>query len=135
MKQDETLVREKLIRAKEPTVLQADAQFDYVPTLGEVIGHPQFAQQVHNIVVTINNMYDTARRSGVKPNRSPFTTLAEKGVLLDIVHSDSVKELAVQIYTKTCKNLSSTERAWLKRLFDVAGSKVSEIIAKEKSNQ
>lgn len=130
MKQDKTLVR-----AKEPTVLQTDARFDHEPTLAEIIYHPQFAQQVHNIVVNINNMYDTARRSGVKPNRSPFTTLAEKGVLLDVVHSDSVTELAVQIYTKTCKDLSSTERAWLKRLFDVAGSKVSEIIAKEKSNQ
>ena len=130
MTQDKTLVR-----AKEPTVLQADAEFDSTPTLGEVISHPQFAQQVYNIVVNINNMYDTARRSGVKPNRSPFTTLAEKGVLLDVVHSDSVKELAVQIYTKTCKDLSSTERRWLKRLFDVAGSRVAALIVKEKSNQ
>lgn len=125
----------QLVRAEKPTELKQDAKFDHEPTLAEIIYHPQFAQQVHNIVVNINNMYDTARRSGVKPNRSPFTTLAEKGVLLDVVHSDSVTELAVQIYTKTCKDLSSTERRWLKRLFDVAGNKVCEIIAKEKSNK
>lgn len=135
MKQDETLVREKLARAEQSLNKSVDVGEKYVPTLGEVISHPQFAQQVHNIVVNINNMYDTARRSGVKPNRSPFTTLAEKGVLLDVVHSDSVKELAVQIYTKTCKDLSSTERSWLKRLFDVAGSRVAALIVKEKSNQ
>lgn len=132
---DETLVRENLARIEQSLNKSVDAGEKYVPTLDEVISHPQFAQQVHNIVVNINNMYDTARRSGVKPNRSPFTTLAEEGVLLDVVHSDSVKELAVQIYTKTCKDLSSTERRWLKRLFDVAGNKVCEIIAKEKSNQ
>ena len=130
MKQDKTLVR-----AKEPTVLQADAKFDYTPTIGEVISHPQFVQEVSNIVMNIDKMHDSLRMARIKPNRSPFDTLLDKGIILTVSEPDIITTLATEIYTKTCKDLSSTERRWLKRLFDVAGSRVAALIVKEKSNQ
>lgn len=135
MTQDETLVREKLARAEQTFNKSVDVGEKYVPTLGEVISHPQFAQQVSNIVMNIDKMHDSLRKAHIKPNRSPFNTLADKGIILTVREPELITTLATEIYTKTCKDLSSTERAWLKRLFDVAGSKVSEIIAKEKSNQ
>lgn len=135
MKQDETLVREKLARAEQTLNKSVDVGEKYVPTLGEVINHPQFVQEVCNIVLTIDKMHSTLRRGGIKPNRSPFNTLADKGIVLTMREPDVITTLATEIYTKTCKDLSSTERRWLKRLFDVAGSRVAALIVKEKSNQ
>ncbi|MBQ2033329.1 MAG: hypothetical protein IIU75_04835 [Rikenellaceae bacterium] len=135
MKQDETLVREKLARAEQTLNKSVDVGEKYVPTLGEVINHPQFVQEVCNIVMNIDKMHSTLRRGGIKPNRSPFDTLADKGIVLTIREPDVITTLATEIYTKTCKDLSSTERRWLKRLFDVAGSRVAALIVKEKSNQ
>lgn len=135
MKQDETLVREKLARAEQTLNKAVDVGEKYVPTLGEVISHPQFVQEVCNIVLNIDKMHSTLRRGGIKPNRSPFNTLADKGYILDMQHSDDIVVMAKCIYLKVCKDLSSTERAWLKRLFDVAGSRVAALIVKEKSNK
>lgn len=134
MTQDETLVREKLARVEQTPNKSVDVGKKYVPTLGEVISHPQFVQEVCNTVITIDKMHLSLRKARIKPNRSPFNTLAEKGIILTMREPELMTTLATEIYTKTCKDLSSTERAWLKRLFDVAGNKVCEIIAKEKSN-
>lgn len=135
MKQDETLVREKLARVEQSLNKSVDVGEKYVPTLGEVISHPQFVQEVCNIVMNIDKMHLSLRKARIKPNRSPFNTLADKGIILTMREPELITTLATEIYTKTCKDLSSTERRWLKRLFDVAGNKVCEIIAKEKSNK
>ena len=135
MIQDETLVREKLARAEQSLNKSVDVGEKYVPTLGEVISHPQFVQEVSNIVMNIDKMHSTLRRCGIKPYRSPFSTLADKGIILTVREPELITTLATEIYTKTCKDLSSTERRWLKRLFDVAGSRVAALIVKEKSNQ
>lgn len=132
---DETLVRENLARVEQTLNKSVDVAEKYVPALSEVISHPQFAREVCNIVITIDKMHSTLRRGGIKPNRSPFNTLADKGYILDMRHSDDIVAMAKCIYLKACKDLSSTERAWLKRLFDVAGARVAELIVKEKSNQ
>lgn len=132
---DETLVREKLARAEQSLNKSVDVGEKYVPTIGEVISHPQFTQEVSNIVMNIDKMHDSLRKSRIKPNRSPFDTLADKGIMLTVHEPDVITTLAAEIYTKTCKGLSSTERQWLKRLFDVAGSRVAALIVKEKSNQ
>ena len=135
MKQDETLAREKLARAEQSLNKSVDVGEKYAPTLGEVISHPQFVQEVCNIVISIDKMHDSLRKVRIKPNRSPFNTLADKGIILTMREPELITTLATEIYTKTCKDLSSTERRWLKRLFDVAGSRVAESIIKEKSNQ
>lgn len=135
MTQDETLVREKLARAEQSLNKSVDVGEKYVPTLGEVVSHPQFVQEVSNIVIIIDKMHDSLRKARIKPNRSPFDTLADKGFILTVREPNVITTLATEIYTKTCKDLSSTERAWLKRLFDVAGSRVAALIVKEKSNQ
>ena len=134
MKQDETLVREKLARAEQSLNKSVDVGETYVPTIGEVISHPQFVQEVNNIVMNIDKMHDSLRTARIKPNRSPFNTLADKGIILTVREPNVITTLATEIYTKTCKDLSSTERSWLKRLFDVAGSRVAALIVKEKSN-
>ena len=98
MKQDETLVREKLARAEQTLNKSVDVGEKYVPTLGEVINHPQFVQEVCNIVMNIDKMHSTLRRGGIKPNRSPFNTLAEKGYILDMQHSDDIVAMSKCIY-------------------------------------